>query len=274
MRATALLIGAALTLIALGARAEAQPSEAERLYTKGQEAYDERHYDVALALWQRSYGLSKLPALLFNLAQAYRLRGEAGDCARAAESYRRFIELDPGSARRATAEALLDELEECAKASPGSPDQSDEEPPARVQPAADPEAAAQDPGGSVRSAPDTGSIRSTTRDLGAPKRSAGMIVASGGAVAAVVGLYFGDRARRLADEVSEACAGGCHWGGVAARDAEGRSAERTQWILYGVGAGGLIAGAALYYLGTRGRPPAVAVTPRGGGGLLTWSGRW
>ena len=62
--------------------------------------------------------------------------------------------------------------------------------------------------------------------------------------------------------------------GTTARDSEGRSAERTQWILYGVGAGGLIAGAALYYLGGRAHAPAVAVTPRGGGGLLAWSHRW
>ncbi len=290
LRAAALLIGAALGLIALGARAEAQPSEAERLYNQGQEAYDERRYEVALALWQRSYELSRLPALLFNLGQAYRLRGEAGDCARAVESYRRFLELDPGSARRPIAEAMLHELEECAKAAPRSPDSppvtpdlSDDESRARTPPPTDPGPASQEPGGPGRAGSETRLIGSTTREMretretrdrGAPKRTAGMIVAGGGAVAALAGVYFGDRARRLADEVSAACAGGCVWSSVAARDAEGRSAERTQWILYGVGAGGLVVGATLYYLGVRGRAPAVAVTPRGGGGLVAWSGRW
>ncbi|HWU86221.1 MAG TPA: hypothetical protein VN253_03055 [Kofleriaceae bacterium] len=252
MRAAALWIGAALVLIALGARteaqpAEAQPSEAERLYHDGQEAYDQQRYDAAIALWLRSYELSRLPALLFNLAQAYRLRGAAGDCARAVESYQRFIEHEPSAEQRATAETWLRELRTCAKTSPEDP---------------------------ARGSPEAGPAGATSAGRGAGKRRAGVIVAGGGVVVALVGVYFGNRARQLGDEVSQACAGGCLWSSVAAKDAEGRSAERTQWILYGVGAAGWIAGAALYYLGMRERTPAVAVAPREGGALLTWSRRW
>jgi len=266
-RAAALPIGAALALIALGARAEAQPSEAERLYQEGQEAYDEERYDAALAMWQRSYELSQRPALLFNVAQAYRLRDEAGDCARAVESYRRFLQLARDSPRRATAEGWVRELEACAKATP-------DEPSARRPTPTDAGAAPPEAAGAARAGSEAGQIRSQAPGRGASKRVVGVIVAGGGAAAALVGVYFGDRARGLGDEVSRACADGCAWSGLSARDAEGRSAERTQWILYGVGAGGLIAGAALYYLGARERSQAIAVAPRGGGGLLVWSRRW
>lgn len=268
MHAAAALAGTALALIALGARAEARPSEAERLYQEGQGAYDERRYDAALALWQRSYELSQLPGLLFNLAQAYRLRGDDGDCARAVESYRKFLQLDPGSPRRAIAESWIRALEKCAKPAPS------DGPPAAQEPRPADSAAGSPQRGSAGTGAETGAVRSRAPGGGAPERVAGLIVAGGGAAAALVGVYFGDRARRLGDEVSGACARGCVWTSIASKDAEGRSAERTQWILYGVGAGGLIVGAALYYLGARERTPTVAVAPRDGGGLLVWSRSW
>jgi len=268
MHAAAALAGATLALIVLGARAEAHPSEAERLYKEGQGAYDERRYDAALALWQRSYELSQLPGLLFNLAQAYRLRSEGGDCARAVESYRKFVLLDPGSPRRAIAESWIRELEECAKPAP-----SDDQPAAQKPRPTDSETGSPRRGGAGTGA-EAGAVQSRAPGGGAPERVAGLIVGSGGAAAALVGVYFGDRARRLGDEVSRACAQGCVWTSIASKDAEGRAAERRQWILYGVGAGGLLVGAALYYLGAREPTPTVAVAPRDGGGLLVWSRPW
>jgi tetratricopeptide (TPR) repeat protein len=259
MRAAA-LAGAALAVAALAARAEAQPTEAERLYKEGQEAYDDHRYDAALALWKRSYELSRRPALLFNLAQAYRLRSQEGDCARAVKSYRKFLKLVPDSPRRATAEGWVHELEECEKQA-----ESEDDP--------------QDPGGATTegtkpraAAVQSVSVRSASS--GGAERVAGLIVAGGGAAAALAGAYFGNRAHQLGDEVTRQCASGCVWSAVSAKDSSGHAAERLQWILYAGGAGGLIAGVALYYLGTREHAPAVAVTPRGGGALLTWSRTW
>lgn len=259
MRAAA-LAGAALAVTTLAARAEAQPTEAERLYQEGQEAYDAHRYDAALALWKRSYELSRRPALLFNLAQAYRLRSQEGDCAHAVRSYRKFLKLVPDSPRRATAETWVHELEECEKQA-GSED--------------DP----QDPGGATSEGarPREGAVPSVSVRSGAgdeSERVAGLIVAGGGAAAVLAGAYFGNRAHQLAGEITGQCAGGCVWSAVSAKDSSGHAAERLQWILYAGGAGGLIAGVALYYLGTRERTPAVAVTPRGGGALLTWSRTW
>ena len=72
----------ALVILCLLARAAlADAPTAEQLYHAGQTAYDDKRYDDALAAWQKSYELSHLPALEFNIAQAYRLRGKPGDCA-------------------------------------------------------------------------------------------------------------------------------------------------------------------------------------------------
>jgi len=279
MRGAALLLGAGLALIGLGARAEAQPPEAERLYHEGQQAYDDKRYDAALALWQRSYALSKRPGLLFNIAQAFRLRGEDGDCARAVGSYKKFLRLDSGTARHTAAEAFIDELAECAKATPAPEDEpTTADPPedgTAQTPAGDPEAAPERRSGSAGRQADTEPVRSTGSSSGTALRVIGGIVAAGGVATAVVGVYAGAQARQLSGELTRECMNGCQWSNIAARDAEGRSAEQRQWILYGVGTGGLVVGVALYYLGARAAAPAVAVAPgAGGGGLVTWSGRW
>ena len=66
-------------VLALGATASADPA-AEQLYDEGQQAFNRGDYPTAIARWRSSYEMSKLPLLVFNVAQAYRL---AGDCAHA-----------------------------------------------------------------------------------------------------------------------------------------------------------------------------------------------
>ena len=239
----------------LAAAAHAQPAEPERLYLDGQRAYDDKRYDDALVLWKRSYDMSRLPALLFNIAQAYRLRAHPGNCTIAVERYRKFIELDPKSPRRATAESLVRELEPCAAKEVAPKDIA----PAAVAPVV------------VAPLPTT-PLRD---DPGSTKRVAAYVVGGSGIALALTGVYFGAKARSLGDEVTTACAHGCDWSTVAGKDADGRSAERKQWLFYGLGATALATGGVLYWLGTRERPTSpVAVVPRGDGAVVTWSSTW
>lgn len=220
----------AVTLVARLAHAD---SDAERLYQEGQAAYDAKRYDEAIAAWDRSYALSKLPALVFNLAQAHRL---AGHCTKAVEAYHRFLALDPQSTERPDAEQFLRELEPCADA----PDH---------RPATKPIAAP---------------IERRYEDRGAGKRRTGVIVGGAGLVVFATGLYFGAHASSLATEVEEACASGCEWATVEDKDAAGRRAQTLQYVLYAVGAAGLVGGAALYYLGTKDKH-LIVETPRATG---------
>lgn len=80
-----------LSIVALvSCFASAQPSSTDpkELFKQGRQRYEAGDFTEAAALFQRSYDLSKAPALLFNLAQAHRRRGA---CAEAATSYRAYL---------------------------------------------------------------------------------------------------------------------------------------------------------------------------------------
>jgi hypothetical protein len=175
--------------------------------------------------------MSRLPGLLFNIAQAYRLRAHPGDCTIALERYRKFIELDPKSARRAAAEGLIRELEPCAareaaQQNKTAPVVTTLPPPVVTPPSPSP----------VVAPPVAPPMLSPRDDTGSGKRTAAYVVAGGGVALALTGVYFGAKARSLGDEVTNACAHGCDWSTVAGKDADGRSAERKQWLFYGLGA--------------------------------------
>jgi tetratricopeptide (TPR) repeat protein len=242
-----------IAVVAIAARADAQSPEAVRLYEEGQAAYDARDYPAAIAAWRASYDLSKLPALIFNLAQAYRLNG---DCALAVASYRRFVALAPEAPERGDAEGFIAEL------SPTCPPRIA---PARLD---DPARRVPRPTGDRLDAPGT-------RPSGHPgrgKRIAAVVTGIGGLALVGAGLYLGDRARGLAEEVSGDCADGCVWDDIRDKDARGRAAERDQYLFHGAGVAALGTAAVLYWLGAR--DARLTVTPRGDGAAMGWSIRY
>jgi len=250
----------AIVMVLLFAPLAHAESEAERLYNQGQQAYEALRYDDALTAWERSYALSKLPALVFNIAQAQRLRGKPGDCTKATASYRKFISLAPKSNERPTAEGFIAELSPCveqeAKPAPAPivPPPTAVMPPS-VQPVAPPPS---NEGGG-----------------GKGKRFAGYAVGGAGIILIATGVYFGAKARRLGDEVSDECSDGCDWNLVKDKDAEGKSAETTQYVLYGVGLAAIAAGGVLWWMGNKdAKSSNVAITPTHGGAALSWSGAW
>jgi tetratricopeptide (TPR) repeat protein len=218
----------AAAVLVCATSALAQPSEAERLYHDGQRAYDAGRYDDAVAAWDKSYALSRLPALLFNIGQAYRLRAWSGDCTRAADAYRKFIAVEPRSPQRGQVEGFLAELGPCVDAERGAQ-------PAQPQP---------------RPAPHVD-------DPGRGKRLIAYGSGATGALLVGIGVYYGHRAATLSDEVTSACRAGCTFADVAAKDAEGRSADRKQYVFYGLGAAALVTGGVLYWMAGREHTSAV-----------------
>src|SRR5262249_34851212 len=65
---------------------------AKRLFNQGQVHYSLGEYDQAISEFRAAYQLSSAPGLLFNIAQAYRLKG---DCRQALEVYKHFLRLAP-----------------------------------------------------------------------------------------------------------------------------------------------------------------------------------
>ena len=85
----------------------AMPNARERarsLFEQGQLHYSLGEYGEAIARFREAYELSAAPGLLFNLAQAHRLKG---DCAPAIEIYRHFKRLAPDSPHVAEADTQI-----------------------------------------------------------------------------------------------------------------------------------------------------------------------
>lgn len=89
-------------------------------YRKGTRAYDLGHYDEAVKEYEAAYRAKDDPALLFNIAQAYRL---SGDLPNAIRTYRSFLRRVPEAPNRAEVDKRIIELQkaidEQAKAKEG-----------------------------------------------------------------------------------------------------------------------------------------------------------
>jgi tetratricopeptide (TPR) repeat protein len=85
--------------------------EAKIQYKKGTAAYEEGHFDEAVAAFTRAHELDPAPILLFNIAQAH---WKKGDNQQALVFYRRYLDADPAGAERPRVEARIRELEASA----------------------------------------------------------------------------------------------------------------------------------------------------------------
>jgi tetratricopeptide (TPR) repeat protein len=250
-------VAIAVAMVVAARTAAASPTaDAERYYNEGQTAYDAKRYDDAIAAWDKSYALSHLPALVYNLAQAHRLHG---DCAEALDAYKRFIALDPKSPQRASAEGFIRDLEPC----PSPVGVEPPPPPPSLPPAPPPAPPPSPPHPAAVAHPGTG------------ERVAGIVVAGVGVATAAVGGYFGSQAQTLASQVRAACASGCEYDAIKSKDQQGRSDETLQYVLYAAGGAAIVTGAIVFALGSRKHVETpVAVAPLPGGAALTWSHAW
>jgi tetratricopeptide (TPR) repeat protein len=86
-------------------------ARARRLAEAGLQQYRAGAYDEAIASFEAAFALAPAPGLLYNLAQAHRMKG---DCPGAFALYRRYLDSDPGGKLRARTLARLAELQGCA----------------------------------------------------------------------------------------------------------------------------------------------------------------
>jgi tetratricopeptide (TPR) repeat protein len=103
------LVAVLLVPVAAAAQPKANPRDEAKLhFKKGDEHYAKKEYDQAIVEFKKAYELSKLPLILFNIAQAYRLKGESKA---ALAYYEDYLRLDPGTPSRAQVEQRIEELE-------------------------------------------------------------------------------------------------------------------------------------------------------------------
>lgn len=221
MATRAILVVAMLIAAARPAPAQEQDDQARSraLYDEGSRAYKAGDYPKAIELFLAAYDLSHVPAILFNVAQAYRL---AGTCDRALEYYRRSLEEEPDAANRAEVEERIAEMEKCTDA------RREAVPP----PAAEPEPAPAPPAAVTLTAEEP--------ERAPDRRSLLPLVTTGvGAAAAVAGGVIYLQARARFDEVEESCP--CEPGSFSGWE----TATDASYVL--MGAGVVVAGAGLLW---------------------------
>jgi iron complex outermembrane receptor protein len=114
---------ATLVLVLAGpARGESTATEqAKQHYETGSKQYDLGHWDDAIQEYEKAYELRPDPNFLYNLAQAYRRKGDAR---RALDLYRNYLVKTPKTPLRAEIEerikTLQKQIEEANSAKPAA----------------------------------------------------------------------------------------------------------------------------------------------------------
>ena len=252
---TCLSIAVAVALTSTVAAGEPIPEKARTLAQQGRAFHDKGDFGRAIAAFKEAYVIAPSPALLFNLAQAYRLQGNCDD---AAMMYRRYLGTYPSADGRAMAEGHLATVERCI--SKRSLNIKMDESAAYLNVSNPPQDL-----GVVD--PPVSQPQTDGSSNGRLKKRIGMGVAIGGGVALVAAAYYGVRAYNAGQDVERLSANGGKGHEIKEADARGASSARNAKIF---GIGGAVAattGVALYILGVRDeRAQAFTIAPTSTGG--------
>ena len=125
VRSSSVIVACALLLSATSpAMAQVQPASnrkaALELFNRGKIQYDLGRWEQAIELWRQAYETYDAPEFLFNIAQAFRHKG---DCEQSVFFYRRYLDTRPNARNRGEVEKHIEDLErkcrEKAAAGPG-----------------------------------------------------------------------------------------------------------------------------------------------------------
>jgi hypothetical protein len=275
--AAALLFAVAcLTRAAFADGTDHLAEAAKAHFEQGQTLYAGGQFAEARAEFLAGFELSHKPAFLFNAAECARLMGKT-DVAR--DGYDQYLKLDPNGKLAMLALQRLDEL----GPKPAEPAKPAAGPPPIVAPtpapAPLPPPTVAPPAPAAAGIPANATVTSVSVESAEPsnapqiERYAGIATAGTGVAMLLTGAIFGYRSSTLSSQVSGACASGCVWGDVAGKDSSARTDATVQWWLYGAGAVAVLAGGALYWLGSHTETP-ILVAPMPSGAAVTWAGRF
>jgi tetratricopeptide (TPR) repeat protein len=237
-------------------------TEAEEHFSRGLTHYKLGEFDEAITEFKKAYELSNEPVILFNIAQAYRLKE---DYKNALYFYRTYLREEPDASNRADVEKWISELERL------------EEERKRLRQA--PPTGAMDGEGKPPSDGEQPLVPIRTSDTeprGKGLKIAGIVTGVAGVVLAGTGIYFGMKAQDGWDEVNAASDNMDTWTPeLEAVYQQAETDELTAKFLMGFGATAAVAGGVMWFIGWRmGMDgPAVTAAPTAGGGIVgvTWT---
>lgn len=243
MKRLSWVLALVLTLPGLASAQEmtaAQREEARGLFEAGRAAFADGRYADALGYFERSYAISELPELLYNIGHtADRLR----DDRRALEAFEAYLEARPDTEGRASIDARIVQLRELVAAEDAREAERAElqrsEREAAERAAAAEAAAAQS---SAESSAESSAAPDTAAASSASEPSiAGWFVAGGGAAVALAGAILLGLAESEAGSVRDAPAG-TPWLDVEGAHARADAFGMAGGVLLGVGLAAAVAG--------------------------------
>ncbi|MCX5745195.1 MAG: tetratricopeptide repeat protein [Proteobacteria bacterium] len=274
-RMYALMLAASLALPSVVAHAQPLPSKpadpAEVAYQEGKRLYDVQEWDAAIAKFKEAYKLRSDQPSLFNIAQAFRLKG---DCQGAITAYRTYKRNFPTADNLPKVDKFLGELEaSCPKVPPPPTPALTEVPP--ITTPIDPTVVPTEPIVPIPTEPTrptgpTGPKSSTA--AGRTKRIIGYGAVAVGGVGIAAGIVFAVSAQNHADTAS---AGSGVWDPHV--QTVGQNAAQRARISFVVGGLALAGGVTLVVLGrhdARDHGSKISLVPGSAGGQLVWSGRF
>jgi tetratricopeptide (TPR) repeat protein len=252
MKAAALVAAlvAAAPGLALGDAGDGSgvPAKARSLAERGRAFHDAGDYANAITAFTQAYVMAPSPALLFNLAQAYRLQGNCDD---AALMYRRFLAANPAPEQRALAESHLATVERCMhKLALHIPVETAARR-AIAAPLAEPLA--------MRA------VAPPPSRAAQIEKGVGLGLAISGGVSLAVAGYYAVQAHQAESDVADLYMRGGKWKDIAAIDERGQSAATAaRWFGAG-GAVGVVGGVVTYLIGKRDEAAPITVSPTSNG---------
>jgi tetratricopeptide (TPR) repeat protein len=211
-------------------------ARARRLAESGLQQYRAGAYDDAIASFEAAFALAPAPGLIYNLAQAHRMKG---DCPGAFALYRRYLDSDPDGKLRERTLARLAELQGCADSS-GATQEKPADAASNTSAPADLHPGAPGPSPSVP----TVTVNLAERPIGAgrPRHTVATVGLGAGSVALLsLGGYFGWQSQRAAGDVSKVFEQHGRWDESAA--ARERAGVRDQRLALGAIVGAAIVAA-------------------------------
>lgn len=228
-----------LALAGATASADTVPNRARDLAERGRIAHDAKDYSTAIAAFTEAYALAPAPGLLFNLAQAYRLRGSCDD---AALMYRRFLATNPSEDARLLAESHLSTVERCLAAKITVP---------ASQPLKMPGSLVLKPQRETAIGRRSSRSPSSSSQEWRTGEKAGLGLAIGGGVALILAGYYGYESHQAESEVERRYAAGEKWKNLEDRASEGDRASTIAKVSLGLGAAAIAASATVLVIDRR-----------------------
>jgi tetratricopeptide (TPR) repeat protein len=234
------------------ARADDVAKQAKEKFDAGRTAYRLGDFDTAITDWKAGYQLKQDPIFLFNIAQAYR---EKGDFEHAIFFYESYLKDAKDASNRPSVEHRIADMKRALEEKQSA---SSKPPSGPIEPGKPPETQPDKP------PPDKPPVVPAPPEEAHPGRGlkiGGLVAGGVGVVAIVAGVIFGTSAQSAQSDIEDAVRNGAIWTqDLADKASSGKTQAMLANVSFGIGAAAIITGGVLYYLGVR-KDSNVQVTP-------------